>query len=268
MLLGSGSTSILLLFSALVILDPFEKAEAQTITDFRCVNYQCSNLTRPFCVEFSPYQNSQWCKPCNPDDYSEQGCDCPLGQYCGRDVRSSGPQIRGLCQAYTLTNKACTKASDCVTYSTDLNGNQQHEELQYCVQGLCKPCNGANSPIYTQAAQCQGWLNGQLQTSNPGLLRQCTSDGTLLSSGTVDYTLGLVSPSRTPTASLSQGAQPSSTSSPTHTPTASLSFGASPSASPSLGFQQGGSVQKQKKTSSALMLATSVTLLVILVLAF
>lgn len=231
-----------------------------------CADYVCSNLTMPFCIVMSTVPGSLFCKPCNPDDYTQQNCDCPVDQYCARGVVLTGRFTRGLCTPYTLTGKACTTNSDCVTQSLDTSGGQQDEEVQYCVQGVCRPCSGAASPIFAAPIQCQGWSNGQLLTSQPGLYRQCQASGFLTSSGTIDYSLGLVSPSRTPTASLSHGAQPSSTPTASRTATASLSHGASPSTTPSLGSQQ--TTGKVKKASDAALVAVPLAMLLLAVLLY
>jgi len=125
------------------------------------------------------------------------------------------------------------------------------DELSYCTNGRCTVCSGTDSPILTEARQCPGWKNGALQSASPGIYRQCTAQGTLTTTGTLDYSLGLSSPSSTPTRSLPAGASASRTPSGSRSATPSLSFGASPSTTPSLGSNGGQTTNSGGSSSSA-----------------
>ncbi len=174
------------------------------------------NVSTPFCL--SPYTTVDaptYCRPCMPQTFFESNCDCPVNLFCSAAASDVQPTY-GYCVPYTLTGKACNVPGDCQTQSQQADGQGTGiNEYQFCVNGPCQPCGGTSSSIYVTPTQCPGWSGGALQSAYPGVYRQCTAAGQLVSTGSVDYELGLVSPSasasKPPTPSLSAGASASAT---------------------------------------------------------
>lgn len=180
----------------------------------------CPDAT-PICTAAFVGATFASCVQCQPSTGSFTFlCDCPLGQYCSAtaDDPSTGGTF-GTCMSFTLLGQPCSADSDCQTYTTVPAGGNGPNQWLFCTGGTCQPCQGA-----TAAHQCGGWSNGYLQTSLPGIYRQCLANGTMEGWGTVDYTLGL-----TPTASPSRAPKNGAS----HSATPSLSHGASPSTTPS-----------------------------------
>lgn len=176
----------------------------------------CPDAT-PICTTVFVGATYGSCVQCRPSTGTfSYLCDCPLGQYCSAtadDVNGNGNF--GTCLPFTLLGQPCSTDSDCQTYTSVPAGGNGPNQWLFCTGGTCQPCQGATAPH-----QCAGWSGGVLQTSLPGIYRQCLANGTMEGWGTVDYTLGL-----TPTATPSRAPK----TGPSHTATATLSHGASPS---------------------------------------
>jgi hypothetical protein len=180
----------------------------------------CPDAT-PICYPIVAGATYASCVQCRPSDGTfSYLCDCPLGHYCSAQADDiNGDGNGGTCLPFTLLGQACTQDFQCTTEATSASGATVSNEWLFCTDGTCQPCQGATAPH-----QCAGWANGVLQSSLPGIYRQCLANGTMEGWGTVDYTLGL-----TPTASPSRAPKNGAS----HSATPSLSHGASPSTTPS-----------------------------------
>jgi hypothetical protein len=238
------------MLTALLLVTVFTAlcATAEAATPQSC---SAANFSAPFCILITPSTSgSCFCRPCSvtPDDFYQGHCNCPLDHFCSNEATESENTPRGYCVPYTLLGNTCSSDTDCQTMAVTVGGQMTINENTYCVGGRCSLCEGSASPIFAAARQCPGWSNGALQSASPGIFRQCTAQGTLITTGSLDYTLGLSSPSSSPTSSLPAGASASRTPSGSRSATPSLSVGASPSTTPSLGAN--GDTNGQTTTSS------------------
>lgn len=160
---------------------------------------QCSRAAL-FCTHDSVSTDALSCRSCyvNPSGplpglsvYDPHNfCSCLPGEYC----RQTGNDTLGVCAPSQLVGTQCSTDVDCEGPRERSVDGYSRRERGFCVQGRCAQCNPATferdwgSDTHT----CHGYrLNGAgervYHTARPGTQVMCMPDGSLMTSGQVDW---------------------------------------------------------------------------------